>query len=166
MLTLYNVISSDGFIAREDGREDFIPDGLWKNFLDICLQYGTLIIGRKTYDAIQCYDKKLRDPFEKLAIKKIIITRNRNLHVQNEYVVVHAPEDALKLAHDALVSSGPTLNNYLLKNHFVGKVIFHQVPAIIGTGIKPFDKNMFTLIAQPVEQNLPGVTIHEYKVQY
>ena len=39
MLTLYNVISSDGFIARNDDSEDFILDNLWKNFdiINTCL---------------------------------------------------------------------------------------------------------------------------------
>lgn len=72
MVTLYNVISADGFIARKDGSEDFIPDNLWQNFLSLCKEYGTLIIGRKTYDTIQAYDQELLGPFEALLIRKII----------------------------------------------------------------------------------------------
>ena len=53
MITLYNVISADGFIARLDGDEDFIPDDLWPHTLEFFKKYDALVMGRKTYDAMQ-----------------------------------------------------------------------------------------------------------------
>jgi len=164
MLTFYNVISSDGFIARKDGSEDFIPDNLWPNFLDICRKYGALILGRKTYDAIQTYDKELLRPFEELPIKKIVISGNRNFHPKKGYMVIHSPKDAFALAPDALVSSGPTLNNFLLKSGVVKKVILHEVPVFIQEGIKPFDTDGISLIPADKTTKLEGVRIYEYNV--
>ena len=164
MVTLYNVISSDGFIAQNDGGEDFIPDNLWPNFLSLCREYGTLIMGRKTYDTIQSYGNELLEPFEKLPIRKIVITNNRSFKPKYEYIVAHSPQDALALAPDALVSSGPTLNNFLLKNHVVKKIILHEVPAPINEGLKPFDIGGITLL--PIEKvpKLEGVKVREFKV--
>ncbi len=163
MVTLYNVTSSDGFIAKKDGNEDFIPDNLWVNFLNLCKEHGAIIIGRKTYDTIQKYDQDLLAPFEKLPIRKIVVTANRQFRPKQGYVVAHSPEDAVLLAPDALVSSGPTLNDYLLKNGFVKKVIFHEVPIAIGEGIKPFEENV---ILRPIESppQLDGVKVKEYAI--
>lgn len=164
MVTLYNVISADGFIARKDGSEDFIPDNLWQNFLSLCKEYGTLIMGRKTYDTIQAYDEELLDSFEALPIRKIVVSGNKNLNLKDGYMLVNTPEDAVALAPDALVSSGPTLNNYLIRNHLVGEIIFHEVPVLIGNGIKPFDKTDLTLKAIDNTSQLEGIRFIKYKL--
>ena len=164
MLTLYNVISSDGFIARNNGSEDFIPDNLWPNFLNLCKEYGTLIIGRKTYDAVQQYGEEFLQPFEKLPIRKIVISGNQSFQPKKGYIVAHSPNDAIAIAPDALVSSGPTLNNFLLKNGLVKKLILHEVPTAIGEGIKPFDRDGILLIPMEGTPELAGVKVYEYSV--
>jgi dihydrofolate reductase len=140
MVTLYNVISADGFIAREDGSEDFIPDNLWLNFLSLCKEYGVLIMGRKTYDTIQSYDKELKDSLEALPIRKMVVSRNKDLKLKDGYILVSTPEEAVASAPNALVSSGSSLNNYLIKNRLVKEIILYEVPSLIGKGIKPFDE--------------------------
>ncbi len=164
MVTLYNVISSDGFIARLDGREDFIPDALWENFLDICRKYGTLVIGRKTYETIQRYDKKLLTPFESLPIKKIIVTHNREFQPKPGYSIAHSPKDAIMSSENILVSSGPTLNDFLLQKGLVDKIIFHEVPVAIGNGIKAFNSGRTSLLPVKNLDIFPGVKVKEYRV--
>ena len=102
MVTLYNIISSDGFIASKDGSEHFILDELWQNFLNLCKEYDALVIGRKTYDAIQGYGKELLDPFEKLPIQKIIVTHDRKFRPKASYIVAHSPKDAVSLRENIL----------------------------------------------------------------
>jgi dihydrofolate reductase len=164
MFTLYNVVSSDGFIAREDGSEDFIPETLWSDFIVLCQKYGTFVMGRKTYDTLQSYEEDLLLPFEQLPIKKIVVSNNQNFSPKPGYIVVHTPQEALALAPGALVSSGPTLNNFLLKDNLVEKIILHEVPATIGEGIKPFDIQETTLVPVETVQNIEGVKVREYKV--
>ncbi len=164
MITLYNVVSSDGFIARNDGSEDFIPNDLWQNFLDLCVEYRTLVIGRETYDKIQSYDNELLVPFEKLPIKKVVVTRNRTFYPKQGYMVTHSPKDAVVVSSKVLVTSGPTLNNFLLKEGLVNKIIFHEVPISIGEGIVPFDEENVTLCPVENHQKLEGVKVHEYRV--
>ena len=165
MLTLYNVISSDGFIARKDGSEDFIPDNLWPNFLDLCKEYGTLIMGRKTYDTIQSYDRESLQYFEELPIRKIVVSGNQGFQPKSGYIIVHSPEEASALAPNALVSSGPTLNNFLLKNNFVKKIVLHKVDTPIGEGIKPFDTDGVSLTPVNETPKLEGVQVLEYSVK-
>ena len=44
MVTIYNVISSDGFIVRKDGSESFIPDELWPLTLEIFKKFDVLVM--------------------------------------------------------------------------------------------------------------------------
>jgi dihydrofolate reductase len=76
MLTLYNVVSKDGFIATKDGSEDFIPDDSWQDTLETFKKYDVLILGRKSYEAIQKYDPEQVNALSELAIKKYVVTHN------------------------------------------------------------------------------------------
>lgn len=164
MTTLYNVISQDGFIARTDGSEDFIPDNLWQNFLDICLEYKTVIMGRKTYDTIQTYDESPKRSFEKLPIRKIVVSGNPNFHPKEGYIVAHTPEEAVAIAPNTLVSSGPILNNYLLEHRLVEKIILHEVPISIVEGIRPF-KDMSPYLSEIIPSKvISGIKVREYRV--
>ena len=164
MLTLYNAVSIDGFIARKDGGEDFIPDEFWAYFLKLCLEYKTLIMGRKTYEAIQHYDVDSLRQFEELPIKKIVISSNINLLLKEDYALVHSPEEAFKFVPEALVCSGPILNNSLLKSGLVGKIIQCEVPTEIFEGIKPFDNTGIKLISVDIAHKINGVKVNEYNV--
>ncbi len=161
MVTLYNVISSDGYIARKDGSEDFIPDELWSTTLNTFKKFDILVMGRKTYEAMQNYDKNLLNPFERLDIKKVVVTRNKNLMHKPGYVIVHTPEDAIRMGENILISSGPNLNNYFLEKKLIDRIIFHQLPSSIGDGIQPFDdkyKKDFTLKSETQLEKVEELT--------
>lgn len=166
MVTLYNVVSADGFIARKDGSEDFIPEDLWSNFLNLCKEHGTLVMGRKTYDVMQGYDNALLVPFEKLPIKKVVITQNQKFRPKPDYIVVHSYKDAVKTTPNVLVTSGPTINNLLLREGLVDKVILHEVPVKIGEGIKPFDQKNIVLLPVENHSKADGVKVLEYRVGF
>ena len=138
MLTLYNVVSQDGFIAREDGDEDFIPDDLWTDFIDLCKKNDAVIMGRKTYEAIQKYPEDLLRDFEALNIKRAIVTRGTGLKANEKYLVVNSPEEAAALGQNILLSSGPNLNQAFLEKNLVDRIILNILPEKIGSGIKVF----------------------------
>lgn len=165
MLTLYNVISEDGFIARPDGSEHFIPDALWPITLGIFWQYEVLVMGRKTYDAMQKYPRELLEPFEALPMKRVVVSHDGNFHPKSGYVAARSPEEALALGSNVLVSSGPTLNTFLLRNDLVDMVILHKVPIAIGEGIRPFPVETNRILALVSEVPLEGgVKEMRYKV--
>ena len=109
MITLYNAVSADGYITERDGSEEFIPDGVWEDFIEVCKKYDTIIMGRKTYDALQKYDKALLDKFENLPAKKIVVTKNAGLILKQGYIQAFTPENAIASGTNILVSSGPNL---------------------------------------------------------
>ena len=164
MITLYNVISADGFIARKDGSEDFIPEGLWGEFLDLCKGYDTIVMGRKTYEAIQEYPRDHIEEFEKLDIKKVIVTKDNNFLVKPHYIISHSPEEALIIGKNTLLTSGPTLNTYFLEKGLIDKVILNVLPEKIGEGIRLF--NIEPKLALVFEKEISvGRKWQEYKVE-
>lgn len=80
MVTLYNVVSSDGYIARKDGSEDFISDELWPVTLKLFKKFDALVMGRKTYEVLQSYGKEFLEPLENLTLKKIVVSQS-NRHI-------------------------------------------------------------------------------------
>ncbi|OHA87754.1 MAG: hypothetical protein A3A96_02010 [Candidatus Zambryskibacteria bacterium RIFCSPLOWO2_01_FULL_39_39] len=126
MITLYNVVSADGYIARKDGSEDFIPNSYWPHTLNVLNGYDCIIVGRKTYDVIQNYEENMRKSFEDLPIKKIVITKDKSFHPKEGFEVAYALEDVINPDLNIVVTSGPTLNNYLVENNFVDKNIYKR----------------------------------------
>ncbi len=139
-ITLYNVISDDGYITGEDGSEDFIPDNNWPLTLSVFEKYEVLMMGRKTYEAIQAYPNELLKPFEDLACRKVVVSHNPVSNLKGGYEYADSPESVVSKykSMNILASSGPTLNNYLLSNNLVKQIIFHRLPIRIGKGVKPF----------------------------
>ncbi len=138
MVTLYNAVSRDGYIAKKDGGEDFIPDELWSEFIDLCKQYDVLMIGRKTYEVIQNYSKEAVKELEGLDIKIAVVTRNTMFIAKQRYIVVHSPQEALAMGKNIIVTSGPDFNASLLEQGLANKVILNVIPEIIGQGIEQF----------------------------
>ena len=147
MVTLYNVISDDGFIARLDGSEDFIPDESWPETLEFFRKFDTLIMGHKTYDAIQEYPEELLRPFEALPIQKVIVTSDATFLPKVGYDVAHSPKEAIEMGKNVVVSSGPMLNNFLLAMGMVKRIVLRKVPQSLNAGIRPFNLDKGSLVA-------------------
>jgi dihydrofolate reductase len=165
MTTLFNVVSADGFIARPDGSEDFIPDDLWPVTLELFKRYDTLVMGRRTYDALRRYPAELLEPFDALPLKKIIVTRDRTFLPAKGYVVAHSPKDAVASGNNVLLSSGPELNGACLEEGLIEQVIFHRLGDAIGSGIRPLSAREFEKLV-PISKTTvrEGVTEERFRV--
>ena len=88
--TLFMAMSVNGFIARPDGEEDFISNAHWADYVRFCHQYGNVIMGRKTYEAIQSWNEAIG--FQDIAgVTKIILSSDLNMEVPPEFVVLPSP---------------------------------------------------------------------------
>lgn len=161
MITLYNVVSEDGYIARKDGNEDFIPDELWPATLEVFKKYDAVILGRHSYDAVQGYSEDLKEAFEALPIRKIVVSRNTEFQARQGYEVIHSLEEISAYGR-VLVASGPEVNTQLLNKGMVGEIIQHQVPVTIGEGIKPFTGDLPAPVSEEAAAN--GVKLLTYKL--
>lgn len=153
-ITLYNVISQDGFVATKDRKEDFIPDKLWESFVEICKQNDVLIWGKNTYEALKEYDQELKDQFFALPIKKVILSRDNDFIPELPFTIIHSVEEVSKLPEEnVLVCGSAVLNDLFVKEKMVNKIVTNVLPTVLGEGIPQF-------ATQP-EATLVSEIIHE-----
>lgn len=164
MITLYNVISADGFIARKDGSEDFIPEEVWKYDIAFFKQYDSWVMGRKTYEAIQAYDKESRDLLDHAGIHKIVLTHDRNFRTQKGFEIVHSLKSAFETGENILISSGPTVNSAVLEDRSADKIVQYRLSEAIGEGIEPFAIDTGNILKKIREEKAAFGTIITYNV--
>lgn len=169
MLTSYNVVSSDGFIAQADGGEDFIPNEIWDDFLELLGEYDTLLIGKNTYEMIQSFDQELVEPFENTSIKKIVITRDEDFVPKTGYKKIPSLLDVFKVGSNILLCSGPGLNTAFLKEKLIDRIVLNKLSAIIGTGIHQFETGIvpeLVPLPESAKKTKGGRMLEFFKVNY
>ncbi len=135
------VISPNGFIARENGDEDWLPSEGWDDFVAEAKEYNNIVMGRKTYE--QVTDKYEHENFDGVQVDhKVIVTRNPNFQAPNGYTVLHSPEEAIKYLDQAGIKNlfligGGVLNAAFAKRNLINQVQLTVTPYIIGKG-RPF----------------------------
>ena len=155
MITLlYNVVSSNGYITEKNGSEDFIPDEVWSVFIELCNNYNVLVMGRKTYEAIQRYDDKALKQLEILPIKKVVVSRDKYFKVKDGYTTIVSPED-LPTNEKILLSSGPSLNTECLKLGLIENALLHVLPVNISGGLKVFNDDISPELLLVNEEKYP-----------
>ncbi len=165
MITLYNAVSSDNFIARLDGSEDFISYDIWHDFVELCKNYDTVIMGKNSYDVIQDFDESEKGPFEKLPIKRIVMSRDKNFNPKSGYAVFTSIAEAISLGNNILMTSGPTLNDAFLKEKLIDKIILNKIPVEIKEGIKQFRANPPKMTLESSKDTSHSALL-AYKVEY
>lgn len=156
MITLYNVVSSDGYITERNGEEDFIPDDAWNDFILLCEDYDILVMGRKTYEALQNYNVMLLKQLEDLPIEKIVVSRDAAFHPKGGYGLVTSPEDIDPDDGKILLSSGPSLNTSFLKLGMIDYALLNILPVTIAGRLKVFNDEIQSPLALVHEEKKEG----------
>jgi len=154
---LYMAMSLNGQIARPNNKEDFISDTSWKSFVNLVNKYGTLVIGRKTYEVVKKDKEYNFKQFKK--ISKVIVSKSK-IKVR-DYLIASSPKDAIKKLKtqgfkNILVVGGPTLNSSFAKSNLIDEIILNIEPTIVGKGISLFKQENFDL-------NLKLIKIKKFK---
>ena len=135
------VISPNGFIARENGDEDWLPGEGWDDFVIEAKGHNNVVMGRETYEQVTA---KYEDyNFDNVDVDyKLIVTRNTDFRAPEGYIIVHSPEEAIdyleKVGIDSLfLIGGGILNTEFIKRKLVTQIQLTLTPYIIGKG-RPF----------------------------
>lgn len=140
--------SANGFVARRDGDEDFLLHENWIQMLEYIKEYGHLIWGRKTYEAVKLwgddYVKDLKD------VPIIVVSKSQKTFFESNVTVCLSPEEAIEIAKNrnykkALLSGGPSLNTSFVKLNLVDEIIINYNPTILADGIKLFSESDFEM---------------------
>lgn len=166
-VTLYMAMSLNGYIAEENGSEDFLSHANWEKFCSLAQEYGNFIVGRKTYEAVKNWNEGFN--FDDLkGIKKVIISQDSNYKLDDGYILASSPKDALaKLQgfESVLVTGGSTINSAFMQENLLDELILNIESTLIGKGVPLFAQNDFSknlkFVSSDESNNI--VTLH-YKV--
>ena len=144
-VTLYMAMSLNGYIAEENGSEDFLSHKNWEKFCSLAKEYGNFIVGRKTYEAVKNWNEGFG--FDDLkGIQKIIISQDESYKLDEGYILATSPKDALEKLKDmesVLVTGGSTINTAFLKENLLDEVVLNIEPVLIGKGVSLFVQDNF-----------------------
>lgn len=150
-------ISPNGFIAREDGDEDWLPSEGWDEFLVLAKTLDNIVMGRETYEQVTSRYKDYNfDSVE--CTHKVIITRNKKFVAPPNYTVVHSPEEAIsyiegKGIDKLFLIGGGKLNSQFFKRNLINELQLTINPYIIGKGRSFISSENFDAPLKLVECN-------------
>lgn len=135
-------VSVDGFMARPDGRFDFLPEGGGEEhgYEAFMASVDALVIGRKTYEVVLAFPKWA------YGNKPVFVLSSKPLAPAPAGAVVErmsgdpreiaARLDARGVRH-AYVDGGETIQSFL-RAGLVQRLIVTRVPVLVGEGIALF----------------------------
>ncbi len=174
--SVYVATSLDGFIARENGDIDWLPEGSdgkggedygYQAFID---SVDAIVMGRKTYELALSFDVW---PY---GAKPVVVLSSRSLavpaHIAASVEAMSAsPRDVLRLLaargfHHFYIDGGRTIQGFLAEG-LIQRLIITRVPILIGRGIPLFGPISHDLALRHVRTRAfdDGLVQSEYRVQ-
>ena len=139
-VTAYIASSLDGFIARENGSVDWLPENAESGYTDFYKSIDTVIIGKTTFDQILTFGKY---PYNDK--KSFVFTRTNQNKDENVKFLLNVEEFIKEGFPDAgeniLLVGGAQIIASFLKNQAVDEIIISLIPILLGKGI-PLFKNI------------------------
>jgi dihydrofolate reductase len=143
MVSVFIGTSVDGFIARQNGEFDFLPEGGGEphGYNEFMASVDALVIGRKTFETVLAY------PVWPYGDKRVVVLSSRPV----DFSAVHGgiveqragppAEIVSKLAASGVshiyVDGGITIQRFL-RAGLIQRLIITRVPVLIGDGIPLF----------------------------
>lgn len=131
-------VSVDGFNARADGNEDFLPSEGWDEFVVDAKRCDNIVMGRETFELVMKHYPDYN--FDSVDVAhKLIITSDTTYRAPDGYTVVQSPQEAVEYLEEREVETlfvigGGKLNAAFLSLGIVDEFWLTVVPYILGTG--------------------------------
>lgn len=164
MVTIYNAVSADGFIAHKNGSEDFIPDDVWEDFLEMLGAHDVIVMGRKTYEAVQAYPAVMIHSFESIPMKRMVMSQEKDFVPKKGYSVMSSLSALSASGKSVLITSGPGLNTAALQAGIIDRIMLNVVPVTIGDGVPVFNAKP-VLILLSTEDRPNGRKLCTYRIE-
>ncbi|EKD58905.1 MAG: Bifunctional deaminase-reductase protein [uncultured bacterium] len=169
---LFMATSVNGYVARENGQEDFISHESWESFCNLAKECGCFVIGRKTYEVVKSWNDETYNFDSIIGVQKVIVSANSEFTTDEDYIIANSPNDAVeKLSgkgfEKMLVVGGATNNSSFMRAGLVDEIVLSVEPFVLGSGIPIFSKEDFgySLELIDIKQKENGLVQLHYKVK-
>ena len=136
-VTVYIASSLDGYIAKENGSVDWLPENVESGYDVFYKSIDTVIIGKTTYDQILTFGKY---PYKDK--KSFVFTRanqDKNENVEFLFNTEKFIEDGFPDAGENIwLVGGAQIIASFLKNKAIDEIIISFIPVLLGKGIPLF----------------------------
>ena len=137
-IKLFIASSLDGYIAKEDGGVDWLPDNADSGYDEFYKTIDAVIMGRKTYEQVLTFGAY---PYGDK--KSYIFTSNSNRNKDENVEFVSKIDEFTKElisspGEDIWLVGGAEIISSFLNSGFVDEIIISIVPIILGKGISLF----------------------------
>ncbi|MBD3362333.1 hypothetical protein GF362_01280 [Candidatus Dojkabacteria bacterium] len=170
--TLFMAVSVNGYVADTDGGEDFLSHENWLTMKSFLKEYGNMIWGRKTYEAVQGWGSKYMDDL--VNIDLVVLSKDMKNPTKDNVTYSESPAEALRVLRaknyeKAFLSGGATLNSAFLEAKLINELILNVNPVIVSGGIplfKSFNNQIYRLKFQSSDEIKGDILQLRYKVIY
>ena len=162
--------SLDGFIARQNGEYDFLPEGGGEphGYDEFIAAVDTIVIGRKTFETVLTLDPW---PYGN---KRVVVLSSRPLDLSASRGAVEqmsgspaqiVAQLAASGARHAYIDGGVTIQNFL-RAGLIQRLVITRVPVLIGEGVPLFGRLEREIRLRHVgtKQYQSGLVTSEYEV--
>jgi len=139
---ILNIASSiDGFIARENGEIDWLPEITDSSFADFLKNVDTVIMGKTTYDQVLTFGEY---PYK--GMKSYVFTRNPDQSKDEHAEFVSdvdkfVKENVSNSGKDIWLVGGAEIISSFLNRGLVNEIVLSIIPVVLGKGV-PLFKNI------------------------
>jgi dihydrofolate reductase len=147
-ITLCMEMSLNGFIARENGDEDFIPDSGFQNWLEVIRSSKYVMWGRKTHNVVLAWEQAWQDELKGMNI--VVVSADPGYQVDDRFKKASSPREAFRVfeqmgANNVFLSGGSELNSSFAKLGLIDELVVTVEPVAIGRGIPLFSPEISDL---------------------
>lgn len=166
IVTIFNAITVDGFIAAKNGDTSWVLD--WDEYNKTVEKYDAVIYGRRTYGSMIEADTPMPqiDNFVFTSTPSEIGTTQNNTAFVNDMPANIIKDIRSKGYKDILIAGGARTNAAFLNALVVDEIILNIHPLVLGDGIRLFNSQEVRVGLKKIGQkNLnDGILQVSYKV--
>lgn len=138
---MFMAVTPNGYVARENDDTSWVTPEDWKRFKEVSLKIGSIIIGRRTYEAML---KEGQFPLP--GRLNIVATHEKVENKWSEDKVIFtdkSPKEILEMLKakgfkQACIAGGGINNANFMKEGLIDEILIDVEPTIFGKGIKLF----------------------------
>lgn len=146
-ITIEMACSINGFIATEDGKEDFLSNRNYQIMLDFLKEYDVLVWGRKTFDNVMSWGESYINDLKDTKVIVLSKSKSNRCNLDNVYYC-RSIDECLTLCKELdlnkiFISGGANTNNKFMERNIVDELILNYNPYVLNKGIKLFEGDYF-----------------------